>query len=72
VNGAFINLLNDAGGAFNVGFVTIARGATLVDLGGVNVSNNATAQIGFVNVTKRIKERMGCAKQAAYQTVRRC
>jgi hypothetical protein len=55
VNGAFINLLNDAGGAFNTGFVIIARGSTLVDLGGVNVSNDSTVQIGFVNVTKRIK-----------------
>lgn len=55
VNGAFINLLNDAGGAFNTGFVIIARGATLVDLGGVNISDNSTVQIGFLNVTKRIK-----------------
>ena len=55
VNGAFINLLNDAGNAFNTGFVTIARGATLVDLGGVNVSKSSTAQIGFVNITKQIK-----------------
>lgn len=55
VNGAFINLLNDAGGAFNTGFVNIASGATLVDLGGVNVSETSGAQIGFVNITKRIK-----------------
>ena len=55
VNGAFINLLNEAGGAFNTGFVIIAKGATLVDLGGVNVSKSSGAQIGFINVTKHIK-----------------
>ena len=55
VNGAFINLLNEAGGAFNTGFVTIASGATLVDLGGINVSRSSTVQIGFLNVTKQIK-----------------
>lgn len=55
VNGAFINLLNDAGGAFNLGFVIIARGATLADLGGVNVSKRSAAQIGFLNITKEIE-----------------
>jgi hypothetical protein len=54
VNGAFINLLNNADG-FNTGFVQIAQGTTMVDLGGVNVSQSSTAQIGFINVTKRIK-----------------
>jgi hypothetical protein len=55
VNGAFINLLHDTEHAFNTGFVIIASGTTLVDLGGVNVSNASTAQIGFINVTKQIK-----------------
>lgn len=54
VNGAFINLLNNADG-FNTGFVQIAQGTTMVDLGGVNVSQSSTVQIGFINVTKRIK-----------------
>jgi len=54
VNGAFINLLNDTQNAFNTGFVTIAK-TTSVDVGGVNVSDASTAQIGFINVTKRIK-----------------
>ena len=54
VNGAFINLLNNANG-FNTGFVQIAQGTTMVDLGGVNVSQSSTVQIGFINVTKRIK-----------------
>ena len=55
VNGAFINLLNDTSHAFNTGFVIIAKGNTLVDLGGVNVSRSSTVQIGFVNITKQIK-----------------
>lgn len=55
VNAAFINLLNDASGAFNTGFVTIARGGTMVDLGGINMSERSTAQIGFVNITQEIK-----------------
>lgn len=55
VNAAFVNLLEDAGGAFNTGFITIARGATLVDFGGINMSGSSTAQIGFVNITKEIK-----------------
>lgn len=54
VNGAFINVLNDTTGAFNVGFVTYAEGATRVDLGGINVSRSSTVQIGFLNVTERI------------------
>jgi hypothetical protein len=55
MNGAFINVLNDADGAFNTGFVTIAQGETFVDLGGVNVSESSTVQIGFINVTKKLK-----------------
>ena len=55
MNGAFINMLNDTSGAFNLGFVTIATGETAVDLGGFNMSQKSTAQIGFINVTKEIK-----------------
>lgn len=53
-NGAFINVLGESTGAFNTGFVTIARGATSIDLGGLNVSQSSETQIGFINVTKRI------------------
>jgi hypothetical protein len=55
VNGAFVNVLNDTSGAFNVGFITYAEGATLVDLGGINISRSSAAQIGFINITDRIK-----------------
>ena len=55
MNGAFINLVNDTSGAFNLGFVTYAEGTTLVDLGGINVSQGSRVQIGFLNITKRLK-----------------
>jgi hypothetical protein len=55
MNGAFVNLLNDTSGAFNLGFVIIADGETLVDLGGFNKSKSSTAQIGFLNMTDEIK-----------------
>lgn len=55
VNGAFVNLLNDTTRAFNLGFITYAEGATMVDLGGINISRSSTAQIGFINMTDRIE-----------------
>ena len=32
----------------------IADGATMVDVGGLNVSNRSTVQVGFINVTEKI------------------
>jgi hypothetical protein len=55
LNAAFVNLLNDASSAVDVGFINVAEGATMFDLGGLNVSNSSTVQLGFVNVTKNIK-----------------
>jgi hypothetical protein len=55
VNAAFVNVLNDTSGAFNLGFITYAEGPTLVDLGGINVSKSSTVQLGFLNMTDRIK-----------------
>ena len=55
VNGAFVNVLNNTPGAFNMGFIIFAEGETLVDLGGINVSKSSTVQIGFLNMTDRIK-----------------
>ena len=54
VNGAFINVLNEAGGAFNTGFIIVAKGATLADLGGVNISKSSKVQIGFLNITQEL------------------
>ena len=55
MNGGFINVLQDTTDAFNLGFITYAEGATLVDLGGINISRSSTVQIGFLNVTDRLK-----------------
>jgi hypothetical protein len=55
MNGAFINVLNNTEGAFNVGFITVAQDRTAVDLGGFNMSRSSMAQIGFINVTDRIE-----------------
>src|SRR5262245_17951472 len=55
MNGGFVNILNDTRGAFNLGFVTYAEGTTLVDLGGVNISRSSAVQVGFINVTDRLK-----------------
>jgi hypothetical protein len=55
MNGAFVNLVNNTEGAFNLGFVNIANGGTAVDLGGFNMSRSSTVQIGFLNVTDRIE-----------------
>jgi len=54
LNAAFVNRINSAENAVDVGFVNVADGATLLDLGGINVSNSSTAQLGFINVTKKI------------------
>ncbi len=54
LNAAFINRINAAENAVDVGFVNIADGATMVDVGGLNVSSRSTVQLGFVNVTKEI------------------
>jgi len=55
LNAAFINRLNNAEEAVNVAFVNIADGGTMVDVGGVNVSDRSTVQLGFLNVTQKIR-----------------
>ena len=55
VNAAFINKVNNTEAAFNVSFLNIADGTTMVDLGGLNMSNRSTVQLGFLNITKEIK-----------------
>ena len=54
LNAAFINQLGDPDGAVNIGFVQIADGETMLDIGGINVSDRSLVQLGFVNITKRI------------------
>jgi hypothetical protein len=55
LNAAFLNMLDSAEGAVDLGFVNIASGNTLVDIGAVNVADETKAQLGFVNVAKKIK-----------------
>jgi hypothetical protein len=55
LNAAFINKLNNTEAAFNVGFLNVADGTTLVDLGGLNMSDRSTVQLGFLNITREIK-----------------
>lgn len=55
VNAAFINRVNTLQAGANIGFVNIADDYTMVDIGGLNVSDSSAVQLGFLNVTKRIK-----------------
>ena len=55
VNAAFINKLNHSESAFNLSFLNIADGNTAFDLGGLNMANRSTAQVGFINIAKEIK-----------------
>ena len=54
LNAAFINRINTGESVVNVGFVNIADGTTMLDLGGLNVSDRSTVQLGFINITKKI------------------
>ncbi len=55
LNAAFVNKVNDATGAANLGFVNIASGTSLLDIGGLNLAKASTAQIGFVNIATELK-----------------
>ena len=55
LNHAFVNLLGNPDRAVNIAYLNIARGETLVDLGGINVSEGSAVQLGFVNVTSRLR-----------------
>ncbi len=53
-NAAFVNKVNDATGAFDLGFVNIADGTTLLDIGALNLAKKTTAQLGFVNIATEL------------------
>ena len=55
LNAAFVDRINSAESAVDVGFVNIADGTTMLDVGGLNVSNSSTVQLGFINATKKIR-----------------
>ena len=54
LNAAFVNKVNNADSAVDFGFINIADGNTMLDIGGVNITKSSTAQLGFINVTKKI------------------
>ena len=54
VNAAFVNRVNTLKSGANLGFVNIADGYTMLDLGGLNVSDRSTVQLGFLNVTRKL------------------
>jgi len=54
LNAAFVNLVHNAPGAVDFGFLNIADGDTMADIGGLNVSKSSNVQIGFINVTQKI------------------
>jgi hypothetical protein len=54
VNAAFVNRVNTVASGANIGFLNIADGYTMVDLGGLNVSDSSSAQLGFLNITKKL------------------
>jgi hypothetical protein len=54
VNAAFFNQIHTLKSGANIGFVNIADGFTMIDLGGLNLSDSSTVQVGFLNVTKKI------------------
>jgi len=55
LNAAFINKVNNVEAGVDLGFVNLADGDTLVDIGAVNMSRSSTVQVGFINVTKKIE-----------------
>jgi hypothetical protein len=55
VNAAFVNRVNKLASGANIGFINITDDYTMVDVGGVNVSDRTTVQVGFLNVTRRLE-----------------
>jgi hypothetical protein len=54
LNAAFVNRVDTVASGANLGFVNVTDGYTMVDLGGVNVSDRATVQVGFLNVARKL------------------
>ena len=54
VNAGFVNRINTLESGANVGFVNIADGYSMVDVGGLNLSDGSAVQLGFLNVTKKL------------------
>ncbi|MBW2419270.1 MAG: phaC PHA synthase, partial [Deltaproteobacteria bacterium] len=53
---AFINRVETIKSGANLGFINITNGYSSVDISGIGISNSSKAQLGFVNVTKKIEK----------------
>jgi len=54
VDAAFVNHVNEVADGVQVGFLNLADGATVLDIGGLNLSRSSRLQVGFINVTDHI------------------
>ena len=57
LNAAFVNRVNRINtleSGANFGFLNVSDGYSMVDLGGLNVSDRSSVQLGFINVTRRL------------------
>ena len=55
VNAAFLNQVDRVRGGANIGFVNVTNTYSMLDIGGLNVSERSSAQVGFLNVSKHIE-----------------
>ena len=55
LNAAFVNKVNNVESGVDIGFVNLADGKTMLDIGALNLSDSSTVQIGIINVTKKIE-----------------
>jgi hypothetical protein len=55
LNAAFINRVHAVEEGVNLGFVNVTDDYTMVDVGGLNLSDRSTAQLGFINVTQELE-----------------
>lgn len=55
MNAAIFNQIHTLEFGLNLGAVNLSDDYSMLDVGAVNVSDSSTVQVGFVNVTQRIK-----------------
>jgi hypothetical protein len=55
INAGFINIVKTIDHGLNLGFVNISEGFSMVDVGGLSMSERSEIQLGFVNFTKEIE-----------------
>ena len=55
LNAAFVNRVHTVASGANFGFVNVSDEYTMVDVGGLNVSDRSSVQLGFLNVSRRLR-----------------